>query len=114
MSIYSYDFVTPTEAREVLDYTITGGDSLLRYGVEDFGQIMSWINLADLALEIVPSCRASLNVCLDWYATNRERVEVTLTVLRDARDKAHSPLYADFLNPSQAYRMLMERACDGE
>lgn len=112
MSIH-YDVVIPREAEEVFDYTINGGESLLLYGVEDFSEIVSWINLADLALELVPSCRESLLTCIDWFGTNRQRVEVCLSVLRDARAKINDPLYAALLNPSKEYRMLMDRVCDG-
>ena len=106
-----YDLVVPREAKEVLNFTIQVGQSLLQYGVEDFGEILSWINLADLSLEVIPSCRESLNSCLDWNATNRERVQVALSILRDARGKVHNPLYAALLHPSESYRMLMERVC---
>ena len=111
MSIHYYVVLT-SEAEDVLDFTIIEGESLLTYGVEDFSQIMSWINLADLSLELMPSCRESLNSCLDWDATNRERVEVALSVLRDARRKLDNPLYTVLLNPSRVYRMLIERICD--
>ena len=108
MPIY-YDVVVPREAEEIFDFTITGGESLLHYGVDDFSEIVSWINLADLALELVPSCRESLHTCIDWYGTNRERVEVALSILRDARTKVNDPLYGALLHPSKDYRMLMER-----
>lgn len=111
MSIFPYDVVVPRQAEEVLDYTITGGESLLLYGVDDFSEIVGWINLADLTLELVPSCRESLHTCIDWYGTNRERVEVTLAILRDARNKVHNPLYFALYQPSTAYRMLVERVC---
>lgn len=110
MPIY-YDVVLPREAEEVLDFTISCGKTLLLYGAGDFSEILSWINLADLALEILPSCRESLNSCLDWNATNRERVEVALSILRDAMSKVHNPLYSTLLHPSEAYRMLTERIC---
>jgi hypothetical protein len=109
-----YDVVAPREAQAVLDYTIDGGESLLIYGTEDFGQILTWINLADLSLELVPTCRESLNECLDWFSTNRERVEVALTILRDARHKIHDSRSASLFKPSPAYRMLIERVCDGK
>jgi hypothetical protein len=101
----------PSEAEEVFDYTISGGESLLLFGVEDFSEIVSWINLADLTLEFVPSCRESLHACLDWYGTNRGRVEVTLAILRDARSKVHDFRYAALLGPSRQHRMLIERVC---
>jgi len=107
----SCDFVIPCEAEEVIDYTINGGESLLLYGVDDFSEIVSWINLADLTLEFVPSCRESLHACIDWYATNRERVELTLAILRDARSKVHDLRYAALLGPSRKHRMLVERVC---
>ena len=110
MSFY-YDIVAPHEAEEILNYTIDGGESLLLYGADDFGQILSWINLADLSLELIPSCRESLNSCLDWDGTNRERVEVALSILRDARQKLHDPFYTTLRNPSDAYWMLIERVC---
>jgi hypothetical protein len=110
MPIY-YDVVIPREAEEILDFTIQRGESLLLYGVGDFSEILSWINLADLALEIIPSCRESLNSCLDWNATNRERVEVALSILRDAMGKVRNPLYGALLNPSMEYLMLIERIC---
>jgi len=109
--MFYYDVVLPREAEAVLNYTISGGESLLLYGVEDFSEILSWINLADLSLEFVPSCRESLHTCIDWYGTNRERVEVTLTILRDARTKVHNPRHAALLNPEEAHRMLVERVC---
>ncbi len=110
MPIY-YDVVVPREAEEILDFTIQQGESLLLYGAGDFSEILSWINLADLALEILPSCRESLNSCLDWNATNRMRVEVALSILRDAMGKIYSPLYSALLHPSEAYLMLTERIC---
>jgi hypothetical protein len=113
MAIY-YDVVIPRQAQAVLDYTIDGGESLLLYGTEDFGQILTWINLADLSLEVVPTCRESLNNCLDWFSTNRERVEVGLSILRDARQKLHDPLHASLFKPSLAYQMLIESVCDGK
>jgi len=111
MHALSCDFVIPCEAERVFDYTINGGEALLMFGVDDFGQILSWVNLADLALELVPSCRESLHSCVDWYATNRERVEITLTILRDARSKVHDLRYAALLGPSKEHRMLIERVC---
>jgi len=108
-----YDVVLPREAEEVLDFTISCGKTLLLYGADDFSEILSWINLADLALEILPSCRESLNSCLDLNATNRVRVEFALSILRDAMSKVHNPLYTTLLSPSEAYRMLVERISDG-
>ena len=108
MTIY-YDVVISREAEEIFEFTISCGESLLLYGADDFAQILSWINLVDLSLEVVPVCRESLHVCLDWNGTNRERVEVALSILRDAGQKLHSPLYASLLTPSPAYRMLIER-----
>lgn len=112
MPIY-YDVVVPREAEEILNFTIQQGETLLLYGAGDFSEILSWINLADLALEILPSCRESLNSCLDWNATNRMQVEVALSILRDAIGKVHNPLYSALLHPSEAYRMLVERISDG-
>ena len=109
--MFYYDIVLPHEAEEVLDYTISGGESLLLYGAEDFSEILSWINLADLSLEFVPSCRESFHCCIDWYGTNRERVEVALTILRDARTKVHKPLYFGLYRPTREYWMLIERVC---
>jgi hypothetical protein len=109
MSIFTYDVVIPREAEEILDFTIQQGESLLRYGAEDFGQILTRLNLADLTLEIIPSCRESLYECLDWFATNRERIETALAILRDATTRVHNPLYAALLHPSDDYRALMER-----
>ncbi|MGO9570403.1 MAG: hypothetical protein ACLP5H_22960 [Desulfomonilaceae bacterium] len=111
MSIYYYDIVAPREAEEVLNYTIDGGESLVLYGADDFGQILSWINLADLALEFIPSCRESLHTCIDWFGSNRERVEVGLSILRDARAKVHNPLYFGLYQPTTEYQMLIERVC---
>jgi hypothetical protein len=111
MSNWNYDVIIPREAEEVFDYTISGGESLLLYGVEDFSEIVSWINLADLTLEFVPSCRESLHTCIDWFGSNRERVEVTLAILRDARSKVHDFRYAALLGPSRKHRMLIERVC---
>ncbi len=113
MSIFPYDMVVPHEAEEILNYTIDGGESLLLYGVDDFSEIVGWINLADLSLEFVPSCRESLHTCIDWFATNRERVEVALAILRDARRKIYNPLYFGVYQPTTAYLMLIERVCDG-
>ena len=112
MSIH-YDVVIPREAEEVLNYTISGGESLVLFGVDNFSEILSWLNLADLALEFVPSCRESLYTCLDWFGTNRDRVEVTLTILRDARTKVHNPRYFGLYRPTREYRMLIERVCGG-
>jgi hypothetical protein len=50
-----------------------------------------------------------LHECLDWFGTNRQRVEVALTVLRDARQKLHSRIHASLLRPSKEYRILIER-----
>ncbi len=113
MSTWNYDVIIPREAEEIFEFTIGGGESLVLYGAEDFGEILSWINLVDLSLEVVPSCRESLHACLDWFGTNRERVEVSLSILRDARAKINDPLYAALLNPSTEYRMLAERVRDG-
>jgi hypothetical protein len=112
MSLY-YNTVAPHESKEVFDYTISGGEDLLIFGVDDFSQIVSWINLVDLTLEVVPTCRESLHTCLNWFGTNRERVELSLTILRDARKKLHNPLYVSLLSPSPTYRMLIERLCGG-
>lgn len=112
MSIY-YDVIVPREAEEALEYTISGGEDLLLYGVDDFSEILSWINLVDVTLEVVPACRESLHLCLDWFSSNRERVEVSLTILRDARGKIRDPLYAALLNPSKEYRVLIERVSGG-
>ena len=106
---FRYDVVVPEEAEVVFEYTITAGESLLLYGVEDFSQILSWLNVADLSLELVPSCRDSFRSCFDWDGTNRERVEIALSILRDARKKIHNPLYAALLHPSRDYWILMER-----
>lgn len=108
---HHYDVVLPSEAESCLDYTISGGESLLLYGVDDFGQILSWLNLADLSLEFVPSCRDSLNTCIDWFGTNRDRVEVAMTILRDARSKVHNLRYFGLYKPSTEYRMLIQRVC---
>lgn len=113
MSVLTYDVVAPREAEEILNYTIDGGESLLIYGVDDFSEILSWINLTDLALEFIPSCRDSLHTCLDWFGTNRERVEVGLSILRDARSKIYNPLYFGLYEPSTEYQMLVERVCGG-
>jgi hypothetical protein len=109
MSTLNYNIVIRREAEEILNFTIQLGESLLQYGVEDFGEILSWINLADLALEVVPSCRDSLHGCLDWFGTNRQRVEVALTILRDGRQKLRARIHASLLGPSKEYRMLIER-----
>jgi hypothetical protein len=109
MSTLNCNIVIRREAEEILDFTIQQGESLLLYGAEDFGVILSWINLADLSLEVIPSFRDSLHECLDWFGTNRQRVEVALTILRDARQKLHSRIHASLLRPSKEYRMLIER-----
>jgi hypothetical protein len=113
MSVLTYDVVAPREAEEILDYTIDGGESLLLYGVDDLSEIVSWLNLTDLALEFIPSCRESLHTCLDWFGTNRERVEVGLSILRDARGKIYNPLYFGLYEPTTEYQMLIERVCGG-
>jgi hypothetical protein len=107
MPIY-YDVVVQREAQAVLDFAISGGEALLLYGVDDSSEILNWINLADLALEIIPLCRESLHSCVDSYSTNRERVQVALSILRDATEKVNDPLYATLLHPSTDYRMLVE------
>jgi|WetSurMetagenome_2_1015567.scaffolds.fasta_scaffold397404_2 hypothetical protein len=110
MSEY-YDVVVPREAEAILDFTIQAGESLLTQGVADFGEILSWINIADLSLEVVPSCRESLNSCLDWNGTNGQRVDIALSILRDAMSKIDNPLYSALLRPSEAYLMLIDRVC---
>jgi hypothetical protein len=111
MSIYYDVVVIPREAEQALDYTIQAGESLVLYGADDFGQVLSWLNLADLALEFVPSCRESLHECIDWFGTHRARVELTLSILRDARTKVHDPLHFGLYEPTAEYRMLIERVC---
>jgi hypothetical protein len=105
----NHNIVIAREAEEILDFTIQQGEFLLLYGAGDFSEILSWINLADLSLEVVPSCQESLNSCLDWFGANRQRVEVALTILRDARQKLHSRIHASLRNPSKDYRILIER-----
>jgi hypothetical protein len=114
MSRLNYNIVIAREAEEILDFTIQQGESLLLYGVEDFGEILSWIHLADLALETLPSCRESLNSCLDRNATNRYRVEVAISILRDAMGKVRNPLYGALVNPSMEYLILIERISDAK
>jgi hypothetical protein len=113
MSTLNCNIVIRREAEEILDFTIQQGQSLLLYGAEDFGVILSWINLVDLTLEAVPSCRESLHECIDWFGTNRQRVEVALTILRDARQKLHTRIHASLPSPSKDYRMLIERVVPG-
>ena len=113
MSVLTYDVVAPREAEEVLNYTIDGGESLLLYGVDDFSEILSWINLADLSLEFIPSCRDSLHTCLDWYRHEQGTSRGGLSILRDARSKIYNPLYFGLYEPSTEYQMLVERVCGG-
>jgi hypothetical protein len=112
MSTLNCNIVIRREAEEILDFTIQLGESLLQYGAEDFGEILSWINLVDLTLEAVPSCRESLHECLDWFGTNKERVQLALTILRDAQQKLYGPLYMSLPAPSPEYRMLIAKLSD--
>ena len=69
---------------------------------------MSWLNLGHLSLEYVPSCQSSLDsLCLDGRGSNRQVVEIGLSILRDGLRKVHSPCYFSLSGPSEAYQALV-------
>ena len=108
MSRLSPNIIFVQEAEEVLEATVERGESLLLNGVDHFSDVMSWLNLAHLSLEFVPSCQSSFDsLCLDDRGSNREIVEIGLSILRDAVKKAHSPLYFSLSPPSHDYQALV-------
>ncbi|MGO9116846.1 MAG: hypothetical protein ACLQPD_04450 [Desulfomonilaceae bacterium] len=108
MSRLNPDIIYVQEAEEVLEATIQRGESLLQNGVDHFSDVMSWLNLAGVSLEFVPSCQRSFNLlCLDERSTNRQIVETGLSILRDALTKIHSLVYFNFNSPSEEYQALV-------
>jgi hypothetical protein len=102
------------EAEEVLQATIQRGESLLLKGVDHVSEVMSWFNLSHLSLEYVPSCQHSLTLlCLDGCGSNRQLVEIGLSILRDALNKIHSPVFFSLAPPSEEYQALV-RLYSGE
>jgi hypothetical protein len=77
-------------------------------GVDHVSEVMGWFNLAHLSLEYVPSCQSSLTLlCLDGRGSNKQLVELGLSILRDAVNKIHSPVYFSLAPPSEPYRALV-------
>lgn len=108
MSRLNPDIIYVLEAEEVLKATIQRGESLLQNGVDHFSDVMSWLNLAGVSLELVPVCQRSFNsLCFYEHRTNRQIVEIGLSILRDALAKIHSPIYFSFNSPSEEYKALV-------
>jgi hypothetical protein len=108
MSRLNPNIIFVQEAEEVLEATVQRGESLLVNGVDHFSDVMSWLNLAHLSLEFVPSCQSSFDsLCLDGRGSNREIVEIGLSILRDGLRKIHSPVYFSLSPPSHDYQALV-------
>jgi hypothetical protein len=111
---FESEFITIGESENVIHCAISEGETLLNYGTGDLSEIVSWFNLAQVALEMVPACLDSLQtLCFDWRQSNRERVEIAVSILRDAARKIRNPLYFGVYEPSPEYRMLIERVSRG-
>ena len=108
MSRLNPNIIFVQEAEEVMKATIERGEFLLMNGVDHFSDVMSWLNLAHLSLEVVPSCQSSFNsLCVEGDGSNRQSVEIGLSILRDAVKKIHSPIYFSLTSPSEAYQSLV-------
>ena len=108
MSRLNPGIIDAQEAERVLEATIQRGESLLQNGVDHLSDVMSWLNLAAVSLELVPVCQRSFNsLCFYEHRTNRQIVEVGLSILRDALTKIHSPIYFSFDSPSEEYKALV-------
>jgi len=108
MSKLNPNIIFVQEAEEVLAATVQRGESLLLNGIDHFSDVMSWLNLAHLSLEYVPSCQGSFDsLCLDGRGSNRDILEIGLSILRDAVKKVHSPVYFSLSPPSHDYQALV-------
>ena len=108
MSRLNPNIVFVQEAGEVLEATVQRGESLLCNGVDHFSDVMSWLNLAHLSLEFLPSCQSSFDsLCLEGGGSNMQIVEIGLSILRDALRKIHSPVYFSLSPPSHDYQALV-------
>jgi hypothetical protein len=108
MSRLNPNIIFEREAEEILKIAVERGEFLLMNGVDHFSDVLSWLNLARLSLEYVPSCQSSFDtLCFDGRGSNREIVETGLSILRDALKKVHRPIYFNLSPPSQDYQALV-------
>lgn len=96
------------EAREALKLLVAEGESLLRQGIENFGEYRHWVTLSFTALEPLPKHQEFFNLkCWQKRGSAEDRLSEGIYLLKQAVRAMDDPNQVNLANPSISYRRLI-------
>jgi hypothetical protein len=95
------------EATEALKLLVAEGESLLRQGIEDFGEFKHWLGLSFTALEPLPDHQEHFRLkCWERRGSPHARLREGIHLLRQSLRSMDDPEFR-IHDPSVSYRRLI-------